>query len=161
MLEINPGLVVWTVITFILLLFVLKKTAWKPLIEALEKREEHIRTSLDRAEQAKIEAEKMLEEHRRQIAGAESEAQKIIKESRELAQKLKGEMEETAKRQSQAIIEQAKQEIERKKEAAFVELRGEVANIAILVAEKILKESIDAPRQRKLIDDTMKSLSKN
>ncbi len=161
MLEINPGLVVWTSITFVLLVLVLKKIAWKPILGALEKREEHIRTSIERAEQATIEAERMLQQHRQQIAGAEAESQKIIKESRELGQKLKSEMEEAAKKQSQLMIEHAKQEIERNKDAALTQLRGEVAELAILAAGKILNESLDVNRHRKLVDDALTSFPKN
>ncbi|TAK54764.1 MAG: ATP synthase F0 subunit B [Bacteroidetes bacterium] len=161
MLEINPGLVVWTAITFLLLAFVLKKFAWKPLLQALEKREEHIHTSIERAEQAKAEAERLLEEHRKQVANAEAEAHNIIKESRALAQKLKSEMEEAAKRQSLMMIEQAKQEIERNKDAALAQLRGEVADLAILAAGKILNETLDANKHRRLVDDVLQSLPKN
>jgi len=110
---------------------------------------------------ARMEAERMLEQHKQQIAGAEAESQRIIKESRELAQKLKSEMEEAAKRQSHAMIEQAKQEIERNKEAALTQLRGEVAELAVLAAGKILNESLDVNRHRKLVDDALKSFPKN
>ena len=161
MLEINPGLVVWTAVTFVILMFVLKKFAWKPILQALEKREEHIRVSIERAEQAKSEAERLVEDHRRHIANAEAESQKIIKESRELARKLKSDIEDAAKRQSQLMIEQAKQEIERDKEAALAQLRGEVADLAILAAGKILNESLDANKHRKLVDDVLKSFPKN
>ncbi|MBI5214419.1 MAG: F0F1 ATP synthase subunit B [Ignavibacteriae bacterium] len=161
MLEINPGLVVWTTITFVLLVIVLKKVAWKPILEALEKREEHIRLSIEKAEQGRTEAERLLEQHRQQLASAETEAHKIIKESRELAQKLKAEIEETAKKQAHAIVSQAKAEIERDKDAALAQLRGEVADLAILAAGKILNETLDANRHRKLVDDVLKSLPKN
>jgi len=161
MLEINPGLVVWTTLTFIILVVVLKKVAWKPILAALEEREAHIQSSIERAEHAKVEAERLLEQHRQQIAGAEAEAQKIIKESRDLAQKLKSEMEEAAKRQSQQMIEQAKQEIDRNKDAALAQLRSEVADLAIMAAGKILNESLDVNRHRKIVDEALKSLPKN
>jgi len=161
MLDPNPGLIVWTIVTFILLVIVLRKIAWKPLLEALNRREEHVRSSLERAEHAKQEAERLLEENRKQLARAEGESRRILNEGRALAEKLKVEIMDKANQQSRKMIEQAKLEIERDKEAALSQLRGEVANLAIMAAEKILEESLDENKHRKLVDSYLKSLPKN
>lgn len=161
MLEINPGLIVWTIVTFLLLVTVLRAFAWKPLLEALNKREEHVRSSLERAEHAKAEAERILEENRKQLAKAESESQRILTEGRALGDKLKNEMIEQANQQSRRMIDQAKQEIERDKDAALAQLRGEVANLAIKAAEKILDETLDQAKHRKIVDAFLKDLPKN
>ncbi|MBI4546984.1 MAG: F0F1 ATP synthase subunit B [Ignavibacteriae bacterium] len=161
MLEVNPGLVIWTIVTFILLVIVLRKIAWKPLLEALNRREEHVRSSLERAEHAKQEAERILEENRKQLARAEAESQRILNEGRTLAEKLKAEIMDKANQQSRKVIEQAKLEIERDKDAALSELRGEVVHLAIMAAEKILDETLDENKHRKLIDGYLKSLPKN
>ena len=161
MLDPNPGLLVWTIVTFVLLVLILRKFAWKPLLEALKKREEHVRSSIERAEQAKQEAERILEENRKQLASAEAEAHRILNEGRALGDKLKNEMVEQANQQSRRMVEQAKQEIERDKEAALSQLRSEVANLAIKAAEKILDETLDENRQRKLVDAYLKQLPKN
>jgi F-type H+-transporting ATPase subunit b len=161
MLTPNPGLLIWTIITFLALLFVLRKFAWKPLLEALNSREEHVRSSLERAEHAAREAERILEENRRELSKAEAESQRILNEGRSLAEKLKGEILEHAHQQSRRLVEQAKQEIDRDKEAALSQLRGEVANLAIAAAEKILDETLDENRQRKLVDAYLKGLPKN
>ena len=161
MLTPNPGLIVWTIVTFILLVIILRKFAWKPLLEALNKREEHVRSSLERAEQAKTEAERILEENRKQLAQAESEAQRILSEGRALGDQLKNEMLEQANQQSRRMIDQAKHEIERDKEAALSQLRGEVADLAIKAAEKILDETLDETRHRKIVDASLKDLPKN
>ena len=92
MLEPNPGLVVWTIITFVLLVLILRKFAWRPILESLRKREERVRSSIERAEQAQQEAERLLEEHRRRIANAEQEGHRILNESRTLGEKLKQEI---------------------------------------------------------------------
>src|SRR5258708_2343441 len=100
MLDPNPGLIVWTIVTFILLAFILRKFAWKPLLDALHKREEHVRQSIERAEQAKQDAERILEENRKQLANAEAEARRIMNEGRALSEKLKNELLEQANQQS-------------------------------------------------------------
>ncbi len=161
MLDVNPGLIIWTIVTFLCLLFVLRRYAWKPLMNSLEKREHDVRSSIERAEQARAEAEKLLEEHRKQLQRAEEEGKRLVTESRSLADKLKEEIIEKANQQSRRMVEQAKEEIDRDKESALAQLRGEVANLAISAAEKILDETLDEPKQRKLVDSYLKELPKN
>ena len=161
MLSINPGLIVWTIITFSALVVILRMFAWKPMLEALHKREENIRLSLERAEQAKHEAERLIEENRKQLARAEENARKVINEGRSLAEKLKSEIVDKANQQAVKMVDQAKQEIERDKELALSQLRSEVANLAINAAERILGEALDANKHRKVVDDMMKDLPKN
>jgi F-type H+-transporting ATPase subunit b len=160
-LAINPGLIVWTVVTFIVLVVVLRKFAWKPLLEALNRREDHVRDSLERAEKAQQEAERLLQENRAQIARAEEETRRILNEGRGLGEKLKSEIVEKANQQARLMVERAKQEIERDKEMALAQLREEVATLAILAAEKILNETLDAGKQRKVVDDMLRALPKN
>jgi len=161
MFEINPGLIVWSVIVFILLAIVLKRFAWKPLLASLEKREEHVRGSIERAEQAKQEAERLLEEHRKELTRAEEQARGIISEGRTLADKLKAEIVDSAHQQARKMIDQAKAEIERDKEVALTQLRSEVANLAILAAGKILEANLDEAKHRKLVDDALRQLPRN
>ncbi len=161
MLDINPGLIIWTITTFLLLVGVLRLYAWKPLLVALQNREEHVRASLERADQAKAEAERILAENKKLLANAETEAQRILGEGRALGEKLKSEMLEQSNRESRKLIDQAKQEIEREKDAALASLRGEVANLAIGAAEKILGETLDETKQRKIVDAYLKDLPRN
>lgn len=161
MLDINPGLIIWTIITFIILVVVLRKAAWKPLLKALTDREDHIRTALHHADEAQREAQRLLEDNRKQLAQAEEQSQRIIKEGREMGDKLKAEIVEKANSSARATIEQAKDEIQREKEAALVQLRAEVADLAIGVAGKILDQNLDTPKQRQLVDTAIKDLQKN
>ncbi len=161
MLSPNPGLIIWTIITFILLLLILKRFAWKPLLDALQKREQTVKDALERTEKAKMEAERILEENRKQFERAEQEGQRILNESRSLAEKLKDDIVEKANSQSRKMIESAKQEINRDKEAAMGQLRDEIANLAIQAAGKILDESLDEQKHRKLVDSYLKELPKN
>jgi F-type H+-transporting ATPase subunit b len=161
MLEINPGLMIWTIITFLLLLFLLRKLAWKPLIAALQKREDHIKLSINQAESKLEEAKQITDENRRQLAQAEEHSQKVIREGRELAEKIKSEIVDKAHQQSRHMVEQAKLEIEREKEAALLGLRGEVATLAMDVASKILGEALDGDKHRKVVDSFLNEMPKN
>lgn len=160
MLELNPGLILWTILTFLILLVVLRMIAWKPLMHALTAREEKIRISLKQAEEAQKAAKDLLEEHNRQLTKAEEESQKIIKEGREMGEKLKGEILEKANAASRHMVDQAREEIAREKDAALFQLREEVADIAIGAAGRILDANLDTPKQRALVDDVLKDLEK-
>ena len=161
MLDINPGLIVWTWITFIVLLVVLRLLAWKPLLGALSSREGKIRGALEEAQSAQQEARKLLEEHKQLIAKAEGESQRIVREGREMGEKLKSEIVDKANASSRTMIDQAKEEIRREKEAALIQLRTEVADLAIGVAGKIIDQNLDTPKQRQLVDSAIKELQKN
>ena len=160
MLDINPGLILWTILTFLVLLVVLKKLAWKPLLHALTAREEKIRVSLQQAEEAQKAAKELLEENRKQLAKSGEESQRIIREGRELGEKLKAEIVERANSASRQMVAQAKEEIGREREAALLQLRGEVADIAIMAAGKILDANLDSPKQRALVDGVLQNLAK-
>ncbi|HEY9164868.1 MAG TPA: F0F1 ATP synthase subunit B [Candidatus Kryptonia bacterium] len=161
MLELNTGLIIWTSLTFGVLLLVLRAYAWKPVISALESREESIRLSLERAEEAKKEAERILEENRQNLVRAEEMAQEVIKEARELAEKIRNDSASRANSDANKILDRARDEIERDKQLAINQLHGLVAELAVKAAEKILKETIDEKRQMKLVEGFLKSLPEN
>ncbi len=158
MLDPNPGLMIWTIITFLALLVILKKFAWKPLLEGLQRREESVRHAIEQAERARQEAEKILEENRRQLERAEQEGHRILAEHRTLGEKLKSEIVEKAHEQSRHMLEQAKMEISREKDSALAQLREEVASLAIGAAGKILDETLDEKKHRKIVDAYLKEL---
>jgi F-type H+-transporting ATPase subunit b len=161
MLDINPGLIIWTIITFVLLLFVLKKLAWKPLLQALTAREERIRESLEQAEHARHEAQRLIEENKKQMTQAQGEFQRMMREAREEADALRAKRKQEAEAEARKIVEQGKMEIEREKETALVQLRNEVADLALRAAERILDEELDGKRHKKVIDDALRELTKN
>jgi F-type H+-transporting ATPase subunit b len=161
LLDVNPGLIVWTIITFIILLLILKKVAWKPILTALDQRETAIKESLEKAERAKEEAQKVLNENQANLAKAEEEARKIIEQSRQYAEKLKEQMLNDSKEQAQKIISDATAEIERQKESAFSELKEHVAEIAISAAEKILQENLNKETQKKIVNKYISDITTN
>lgn len=161
LIDVNPGLIIWTVITFVILLFVLKKVAWKPILTALDQREASIRESIERAEQAKAEAQKILDENNSNLAKAEDESRKLIEQGREYAEKMKNQILQEGKEQSKKIIDDAAAEIDRRKEAAFNELKNQIADIALLVAEKLLNEKLDPQTYKKITDKYINEITKN
>jgi F-type H+-transporting ATPase subunit b len=154
MFEINPGLIVWTIITFLVLLSVMTKFAWKPILKMLEERESKIRIALEEADRARTENEKNL-------ARAEEEYKKMIQEGKALAEKLKEDIVSKARQQAQQELKLAMEEIKRNVDAAKLQLRAEVADLAIKATEKILEETLDEKRQKQLIDSVMNKLPKN
>ncbi len=161
LIEVNPGLMIWVVVTFIVLLFILKKVAWKPILNALENREAVIRESLEKAEKANEEAQKVLEENQANLQKAEEESKKIINQSRDYAEKLKEQLLQDGKEQAKKIIDDATAEIERKKEAAFEELKTQAAELAIQAAEKIMNANLNKETQKKIADKFIGEITKN
>lgn len=161
LINVNPGLIFWTVITFIVLLILLKKVAWKPILTALDQREAAIRESLEKAEKAREEAQKVLDENKTNIAQAEEESKKIIDQSRAYAEKLKEQIIRESKEQAKKIVDDAVDEIERKNEAAFNDLKTQIAEIAINAAEKILKETLNKETNQKIVDKYINDISRN
>jgi F-type H+-transporting ATPase subunit b len=161
MLEINPGLIIWTLITFALLVVVLGKFAWTPILQALQSREQEIADSLKKAEEAKKDAERMMLENKAAMEKASSETARLIAEGRAMAEQLKNDIVAKANESAKKMLEQAKDEIGREKESAMAQLRSEVADLSIIVAEKILDESLDGAKQKKMVDKVLQQLQKN
>lgn len=161
MLELNPGLTIWTIVTFLVLLLILRAVAWKPIIAALTARETAIRESLEKAEHARQEAERMIAEHNSRLAKAEEEGRRILIEAREAAERLKNEFADKTRKEADRLMEYAHAEIERSRRAAQMQLQTEVASLAIKAAERILNETLDAGRQKTLTDKIIADLPKN
>ncbi len=151
-LDIQTGPILWTILNFVILLLLLRMVAWKPILKALETRESTINDALSRAEVAKSEAERILAENQKALLRAEEESQKVLRDSREYAERLQADASAKSQQESRRMLEQAQQEIERSKQQALNELRSEVATLAVGAAEKILNETLDADRQKRLVD---------
>ncbi len=160
MLEINPGLIVWTVVTFLIVLLILRGTAWKPIVQALKDREDKIRSTLEEAEKARIEAQRLLNENRQVLLEAEAQSAKIIRDGRDMGERLKGEILDKAQASSRQMVDQAKDEIRREKDAALIQLRSEVSDLAIAAAGKLLDANLDNAQQRRLVDQAIQELSR-
>lgn len=161
LLSVNPGLIIWQLVIFIILLFILKKIAWKPLLSSLHSREQHIKDSIDKAEKLHVEAQELVEQHKKNMAEANTQSMKIINDSKDMANKLKDEIVSKAQEDSRKLIEQAKTEIRQEKETAMADLRNEVSDLAIKAAEKILQDNLDEAKQKKIINDFISQIPKN
>lgn len=154
--DINAGPILWTIINFFLLLILLRIIAWKPILNALKTRQDTINDALNRAEAAKQEADRVLAENQKALRQAEAESQKVLKETREYAQRIQSDAMAKVQDDTKKLMEQAQQEINLSKQQALNELRTEVASLAVGAAEKILNESLDADRHKRLVDDYLK-----
>ncbi len=158
MLDIDPGMILWTWITFGIVLALLSKLALKPILAAIENRENSIREDIEKAQQQRDEAEALIAQHKEKMAAAEADAQALLKESRKLAEQARGELLEKTRLESGKLLEKAKEEIEQQKESALASLRTEVADLAVGAAEKIILHNLDGEKQKAVVDEYIKAM---
>lgn len=157
----DAGLIFWIAVTFGLLLVLLRKFAWGPITSALTQREATIAESIAQAEKALAEAKQLQADNTKARREAEAQAQAILREAREEAERLRGEEVDKTRSQIKQMQDSAQAEIEREKQSALDSLRAEVADLAVQAAEKILRANLDADRQKKIVSDFLGDLSKN
>ena len=160
LVQLDPGLFVWTILTFLVLLGVLAKFAWNPLLIMLKDREEHIRSSLDDAEKARAELERLNSEGEDIVNKARSEAQTILAEGKSAASKLKDETLNAAKDQAKSILTEAEKQIRVEKDKAIEEIKSEVVDLSLSVASKLIKKNISREDNQALIDESLKNVTK-
>ena len=158
LVKLDPGLFIWTIITFLLLFFVLAKYAWKPLIKMLDDREGMIRSSLDDAEKAKLELERLNKESEAITAKARSEAQAILAESKTVAEKVKEDTIAKAKEQAIKISDDAEKQIQVEKDKAITDIKQEVVNLTLSVAEKLINKNLNDADNKSLIEESLKKV---
>ncbi len=155
----DPGLFIWTILTFLVLLFMLRKFAWKPLLSMLEKREEMIRKSLDDAEQAKLELERLSQESQEIVDKARTEAQNIVSDGKSTAEKVKEDILRTARDKADMIVEDAKKQIKSEKDKAIGEIKSEVVNLSLQIANKLIGKNITKSDNQTLIEKSLKEIN--
>ena len=160
MFDINFGLTIWTTIVFLALLAILWKFAWGPVLAAAEARESRIQGTLDRAASQREEAERLLAEHREQMADARRQTQQMLAEGRDAGERLRQEMEARARAEGRVLIERARETIEREREAAIEALRRESVEIALAVAARLMEERLDEAGDRELIVGYLEDLTR-
>ncbi|SIO21672.1 F-type H+-transporting ATPase subunit b [Singulisphaera sp. GP187] len=157
-LEPQPSVAIWTVVVFLGLLFVLGKFAWKPLLLALHQREEHLEHVLLDTERARNEAEKLLAEHRRQVAEAEASARALIEEARTQARATAEEIIQKARAEAEVEQKRARHEIETARDHALSEIWTKTADLAVSVAGKVLAKDLSGDDHRRLVASAMSEL---
>ncbi len=154
----DPGLFIWTILTFLVLLFLLAKFAWKPLLEALDSRQQGIRKALDDAQQAKQELERLEQESTQILRKARAEAEAIISQSRADAERLREEMREKAKAEADGIMRNAERQIQLETGRALQQIRSEAVDLSVMIASKIIQRNISKEDNERLIQDALKQV---
>ncbi len=154
----DPGLFLWTILTFLVLLGLLAKFAWKPLLALLDRREEMIRQSLDDAEKAKQELQRLQQESKEILSKARVEAQSILAKIRSEAEKLKGEIRRKAKVQADSILRDAERQIQVETEKAIAVVKNEVVDLSLMVASKLIKKNLSKEDNQSLIEESLKQV---
>ncbi|HEU4400757.1 MAG TPA: F0F1 ATP synthase subunit B [Candidatus Polarisedimenticolia bacterium] len=152
------GTIFWTVVTFVILAFLLGKFAWKPLLQLLEERERTIREALEGARAARAETEETLRKGQEVLAGARRDTAAIIEQGKREAESLRGEILAQARKEAQELVEQGKAQVRYEQKQVMEQLRGQVADLAIQAAERLISRSLDDKTQRELVDEYVKSL---
>jgi F-type H+-transporting ATPase subunit b len=154
----DPGLYIWTIVTFLVLLGLLAKFAWRPLLEALQARQDSITKALDDARQAKVELEKLNVESARILAAARTEADAILTATRADANRFRDEMKDKARAEAAAVVKNAEKQIELETARALQQIRREAVDISVAIASKVLQRNISAADNERLIEDAFKQI---
>jgi len=154
-LGINLPLLVTFVINFIILFALLSVVLYKPVLKMLDERQARIKESMEQAEQIKEQAARSEEQIQAALETARKEGQTIVAQAAQIGEKLREEAAETARKEAEALIGKARTEIELERDKAMDDLRADFADIAVLAAEKVIKESLDSKKHRKLIDEVL------
>lgn len=153
------GLMVWTLLIFVILLFVLTKFAFKPITAAVEAREQALQQAMDAAKRDREEAALLLAEHRAALDASRAEGQKLIADARAAAERVRAELVEQAHVEQQRMLERARAEISAERAKAIAELRREAVDLAILGAGKVIGENLDRESNRKLVESFLASVT--
>ena len=160
LVQLDPGLFIWTIITFLLVLFLLSKFAWKPLLKVLQEREDEIKSSLKDAEVAKTELEKVNLESEKILNNARAEARKIQAESKSVSEKQRDEIIHKAKEEAKKIVVNAESQIKMEKDLAIKQIQEKVIDLTFSISEKVIKKNLTTDDNEKIIKDSLKSLEK-
>jgi F-type H+-transporting ATPase subunit b len=155
LIKVTPGLMIWTIVSFLITQVVLKRYALAPVQKMNDERRARIRTAIDEADSARDEARKLLEEHRELMAQARSEAEEILGEARRIGEAQRERVREEADADRQRRLDETQRQIEQATHQAIGQIRDEVGRLSALAAEKIVRKSLDDDDQQRLIDEAL------
>jgi F-type H+-transporting ATPase subunit b len=159
LLRFDPGVGIWALVVFVILLLILKKFAWAPILEALDAREKTVQDSLDQAARIQAESAQLAQEQARLLAESRAQANQILQNAREAGEALKKSLETAAQEEKQRILASATTEIEAQKRAAVSELRKTTAELSIGIAGKLIRQNLDDAKNRALVDQLIQEVS--
>jgi F-type H+-transporting ATPase subunit b len=158
LIKVVPGLMIWTIVCFLITLFVLKRYAFGPIQKMLDERRDRIQRSIEEAEHAREEARKLLEEHRALIGQARGQSEEILAEARKVAEAQRQRVREETEVDRQRRLEETRRQIEAETQRALEQIRSEVAELTLVAATKVTGKVLDDDDHRRLIDDAVKDL---
>src|SRR5262245_7448513 len=158
--DINPGLIIWTLVVFGILLVLLWRLAFPALLRMVEERERRIQKQLEDAEKANAEAQRLLEEHKKQIAAARNEAQDILAKAKAVSQKERETLLAKAREEYDALLSRARKDIDGEKEKAIQALRREAVELSIAAASRVIEANLDTDANRRLVTDFLETIGK-
>ncbi len=156
--RIIPGLMIWTIVFFLIVFFILRKYAFGPIQNMLDRRREHIEKAIAAADDAKNEAQRLLEEHKKLIGEARGEAEGILAEARKTRESMEQRMKEETEAERQRRLEETRKEIAAETSRALAQIRAEVADLTLEAASRVVGKSLDAERDRELISEAIAGL---
>jgi len=160
--EFSLGLFFWQTLLFLLLLWLLYRFAWKPILGAVNEREEGIKDALAAAEEAKKEMQNVTADNEKLLKEARTEREAMLKEAREMKEKIVSDAKDAAKTEGDKMIQQAQAAIESEKKAAVADIKNQVANLSVAIAEKVIKEQLsNKEKQLKLVEDMLGDIKLN
>jgi len=154
----DPGLFIWTILTFLVLVALLSKFAWRPLLEALDSRQQAIRKALDDARQAEQELERLQQESAQIVRQARLDADGIITRTRDDAERLRAEMKQKARVEADAVVKNAERQISLKTARALQQIRTEAVDLSVMIASKIIQRNLSKEDNERLIDEALKQV---
>jgi F-type H+-transporting ATPase subunit b len=157
-LGINLPSFLWHTVNFLLLLFLLSKLLYRPVLKMLDERAERIRESLERAEQVQAQAERDEQERRTQTDDARRQVQTMLTQATAMAEQVKAEARQAAQEEARRIVERAQTEAAAEREQAMAELRQQVADISILAAERVVRANLDSQTNRRIVEEFLTEL---
>ena len=155
LIKVIPGLMIWTLVSFAITLFVLKRYAFGPIQKLIDDRRDRIRQSVEEADRAREEARSLLEEHRKLIGQAKNEAESILADTRKVADAQRERMRDETEEDRQRRLEETRRQIEQATQQALGQIRAEVASLSLLAAEKITRKTLTDADQQRLIDEAL------
>ena len=158
--DINGGVIIWTVVIFIILLAGLWRLGYPALLRMVEERERRIQKQLEDAERANAEAQRLLEEHKKQIAAARNEAQEILAKAKSVSEKERATLLAKAREEYDALLNRARKDIDAEKDKAIQALRREAVDLSIAAASRVIEANLDTDANRKLVTEFLESLGK-
>ena len=158
LVQVDPGLFIWTILTFLILVSLLTKFAWRPLLQALDRRQNLIKDSLDKADQARAELERINGEAAKILESARVEADAIVSKGRLAGERLREELKEYAREESATLVQNAERQIEFETAKALQQIRQETVDLSLLIASKVIGRNLSKDDNERLIEDALQQI---